>query len=81
MFRPESEGSYLLVLFEETNTSGGGMAFKSLPVHKLGADIRSNDGRLTLTVLGAAVPLAFVIEDGTKMRRAKVLDIGLSEDI
>jgi len=55
VFRPQSEGYDILVLFEETNTSGG-TTFKSLPVHTLGANIISDDRRLSLTVTQSTSP-------------------------
>lgn len=55
VFCPQSKGYDILVLFEETNTSGGTIS-KSLPVHKIGADIISDDGRLSLTVVQSSSP-------------------------
>ena len=55
VFCPQSKGYDILVLFEETNTSGGTI-FKSLPVHKIGADTISDDGRLSLTVVQSSSP-------------------------
>ena len=55
VFCPQSKGYDILVLFEETNTSGGTI-FKSLPVHKIGADTISDGGRLSLTVVQSSSP-------------------------
>lgn len=60
MFRPQLEGYDILVLLE-TNP-GGGTTLKSLPAHTLGANIISDDHRLSLTVTQGWV----VLEDGMK---------------